>query len=549
MGINGNLKNISVLIVISLFLFMIGNGILNLTNPDEVFYAQTAKEMMQQRTWVVPYLFGHPQFEKPILTFWLLRIGFILFGISNFSARFFPALFAILGVIAVYFLALLGYRDKRKAFISALILLSCGLYIALARTLFTDMIFSVLVLLSLASFFWAYVQTSRKGLGIILFFAFCGLATLTKGPLGLIIPFLAIFLFLGFRKDIKFLFCGYSIWGFLIFTALAFPWYWFMIKKFGNSFTQEFFYNDHIRRLFQAEHKGNDTWYFYPGSMLACMFPWSAVVFMSFFHLIKRLRERSAQPIYIFVSCWILAVFAIFQIAHSKLVSYILPLVPALAMISGDFISGAVNWGRRKNFLLSIILWLTLVSIPIGVQIAAFEYPEYSPPKAYVYGFMLVFMAVLTIMLFFSIRRKLSAYLHMPVISVFLILFFVFSSQGSFDAYTSSKSACSYLLKNNAVNNTILCSKFNVRGVRYFSDKDVAVFGVGSGNFFSPHPISFLDSEEKIKAFLSAQKTTYCILTKSSWLNLQRICSDYGFKAELLKIIGEEYVARAQSAK
>jgi 4-amino-4-deoxy-L-arabinose transferase-like glycosyltransferase len=86
---NKYLKHILILVGLSYFFFMLGNSILSLTNPDEVFYAQIAKEMAQHKTWMVPYLFGHPNFEKPIFTYWLLRIGFIIFGISSFSARFF----------------------------------------------------------------------------------------------------------------------------------------------------------------------------------------------------------------------------------------------------------------------------------------------------------------------------------------------------------------------------------------------------------------------------------------------------------------------------
>lgn len=83
-------KQILILIILSYFFFMLGNGMISLTGPDEVFYAQTAKEMIQHNSWMTPYLFNQPQFEKPIFLYWLLRIAFMLFGISSFAARFFP---------------------------------------------------------------------------------------------------------------------------------------------------------------------------------------------------------------------------------------------------------------------------------------------------------------------------------------------------------------------------------------------------------------------------------------------------------------------------
>jgi len=276
-----NLRHILVLLGLAYVFFILGNGILSLTSPDEVFYAQTAKEMARHNSWMTPYLFDAPQFEKPILLYWFLRIGLLIFSNPYFGARFFPALFAALGVVAVYFLSLLGFKNEKKAFISALVLMSCGLYIGLARTVFTDMIFSVFILFSLLSFYWGYIRQARKGPGVLLFFIFSGLAVLTKGPLGFLIPFLIVSVFLLIKREAKFLFCKYSLWGIFIFIGISFPWYLLMIKKYGSGFIYEFFYNDHIRRLIEAEHIGNDKWYFYPFSIIGCMFPWSLYTFFA----------------------------------------------------------------------------------------------------------------------------------------------------------------------------------------------------------------------------------------------------------------------------
>ena len=224
-------KHIIILIVLSYFCLMFGNGLLSLTVPDEVFYAQAAKEMLQQHNWMTPYLFGQPNFEKPIFLYWLLNLSFIIFGINSFSARFFPALFGIIGIIAVYLLARLGFKDSKKAFICAIVLMTSGLYIGLARTVFTDLIFSIFILLSLLSFYWGYSFKDRKGPGILLFFVFAGLATLTKGPLGLIIPLLTVAAFLFIKKDIKFLLNRYLFWGLLVFGLISLPWYILMFRS------------------------------------------------------------------------------------------------------------------------------------------------------------------------------------------------------------------------------------------------------------------------------------------------------------------------------
>ena len=135
------LKHITLLVGIGIVFFMLGNNLLSLTNPDEVFYTLTAKEMTQHHTWLTPYIFGQPQFEKPVLFFWLLRVSTSVLGAGSFSARFFPALFALLGCIATYFLCRVSFKDEKKAFLCSVILASSALYIGMGRVVMTDMVF------------------------------------------------------------------------------------------------------------------------------------------------------------------------------------------------------------------------------------------------------------------------------------------------------------------------------------------------------------------------------------------------------------------------
>src|SRR5208283_3853921 len=104
-------------------LFLVGNNSFSLTDPDEVFYCQTAKEMTAKNEWLTPFIFGQPQFEKPVLTFWLLEIAF---------------------------------KDERKAFLSALLLATCAFFFGMGKTVFTDMIFTVFILCSFTSFMLAF---------------------------------------------------------------------------------------------------------------------------------------------------------------------------------------------------------------------------------------------------------------------------------------------------------------------------------------------------------------------------------------------------------
>ena len=168
-----------------------------------------------------------------------------------------------------------------------------------------------------------------------------------------------------------------------------------MISRYGASFTHEFFYNDHIRRFLAAEHPKNDTWYFYPASMIGCMFPWSLYVLAGLVALFMGLRkDRNAFSI--FLLSWICVVFVIFQAAHSKLVSYVFPVFPALALIAGDYVFDAASSKSRNRifYALSIFMAAVLFAIPVAGIFLAPKYASFlSSRSAY---------AVIGLLLFFS---------------------------------------------------------------------------------------------------------------------------------------------------
>jgi len=540
-----HLLNILFLVILAYLFLMFGNQIVSLTNPDEVFYTQTAKEMVQQKTWMTPYLFGVPQFEKPIFLYWLLRIGFIIFGVNSFSARFFPALFGILGIIAIYLLAAIGFKNQKKAFLASLIMMSSGLYIGLSRSVFTDLIFTVFILFCMVSFFWAYSDPKRKWPGVALAFFFAGCAILSKGPLGFLIPGLAIFLFLAVKRELKFLLSRHFFWGFLLMLAVCLPWYILMTQKYGNTFTYEFFYNDHIRRLLEAEHPVADTWHFYPLTMVWGIFPWSVYAVIAVFLLLKDLYKR-AEPLYVFCAAWILGTLLIFQPAHSKLSSYIFPLFPALAVITGDFIYEATvnkKW-QKAMFIATLITGITLVIFDLALLVAILFFPNqilaYISSVGPMYLWLILFLGI-TVLYFIAFKKR------KYILSFYALIFFIPAMfcivplvDSKVEPFISSRDISDYLLKNHKIKNTIITSKFYARGVHYYTDMPVAVIDIPGKPYFSPHPIPFLNSDKKVADFIRKQGKTYCVLKKSSVEDIDRLSKEFNY--QVIKSIGNVFV-------
>jgi 4-amino-4-deoxy-L-arabinose transferase-like glycosyltransferase len=544
-------KQVLLLVILSYFCFMFGNSLISLTNPDEVFYAQTAREMIKFNSWMTPYSFGQPQFEKPILFYWLLKSVFMVFGASNFVSRFFPALFGITGIVAVYFLGFWGFKDRLKAFTSAVILMTSALYLVLARTVFADLIFSVFILLSLSFFYMGYSHKERKGFGILFFFFFAGLAVLTKGPLGLAIPLLTVIVFLFFSKDIKFIFNRYTLLGFLIFSLTALPWYYLMFKLYGNTFSGEFFYNDHFRRFFEAEHIGNDRWYFYPLTIAGGIFPWS-LFFISALCLLPKWLRQKTDPFYLFLSSWLVVTLVIFQSAHSKSVSYIVPLLPAAALITGSFVASEFL-NNKLSRLFVFASWATVfvvLLIPAVLSLVLAGYSEflnvYLPIKAVAYLFIPAFLClgIAAFIFVLSQKKRMSFYCFALVLPLFLSIL-PFAGR-NIEPYVSAQSSCRYLLDNYEVKNTLLVSKLFLRGVKYYTDKEVAVMDISGKPFFSARPVLFLDTDQSVRAFLRTQVLTYCLLKKSSLEDLRRLIGNE-FSYSILGIKGNVYIVKVQA--
>ncbi len=538
-------RRILILIIVSYAFFFLGNSIVALTDPDEVFYSLTAKEMAVHQQWLVPYIFDKPQFEKPIMTYWLLRAAFELWGYTPFAARFFPALFGCLGVLGCYVLGLLGFRHERKAFYSALILCSAGLFAGMGKTVFTDMIFTVFILLTMLSFYAAFVAPMLKKRGILLAYCFAALAVLTKGPLALTMMEMTVILYLLYVKRMDFL---RTIWfplGLVLCLAIALPWYVYMYQQYGQGFLHEFFYNDHIRRFLEAEHKGNDHWFFYPLTILLGFFPWTLFTASAFVDLFKRLKT-GLQSFDYFLLSWILVVMITFQFAHSKLTSYILPLFPAVALLTGAYIVETLEKnGRSRLFKICLsVMAGFLIILGAALPLSFSLYKKYIldiGPIFFVSGVLLTMGILILIGLMRDHLLK-----SMIVLGLFplALLWGAFLMKDDIQPFISTADTAPYIPQI-LEGRTILTSKPYARGVRYFTDENVTVLNINGGNYFSPHPIEILTTEKQLLDYLKKQSTTIAVLKKGGYKTIMEL-PPKDFKVNILKQIGYNYILKIE---
>jgi len=334
--------SIILLTVFAAALFLFGLGRMALTDPDEPFYAETAKEMLDRGEWLTPRIFGKPQFEKPVLYYWLIILSFKMFGINEFAARFPSAVFGILGVLGVYFLGRQLF-SRKTAIYSSLVTISSILYIILSRACVTDMVLSTCITFAFLFYLLGYSKGHNK-LFYLLSSLSLGLAVLTKGPIGVILPVFIIGLYLLLRKEFqairKFPYFSATI----VFLAVSVPWYYLMYRVYGAEFIDHFFGFQNVTRFMSPEHRIGDVFYFYVPVVLCGFFPWSIFLPYGIHQIVK--YDKANFTKHLFLLIWVAVFFVFFSISRTKLVTYIFPLFPALSIVAGRFLELTTEKGR-----------------------------------------------------------------------------------------------------------------------------------------------------------------------------------------------------------
>ena len=326
--------------------FFLGLGGLGLVGPDEPRYAQVAREMLVSGDLVTPRYFGEPWLEKPVLYYWLASATYWLFGVNEFGARLPSALAAVLGVFCVY---LVGRQREGslEGLFSCLILAASILYFSLARAASTDMVFSAAMAVAWTALFFLLfggrglwrdspASGSQRGL-LLVFYAFLGLATLAKGPAGLVLPLVSLAVFLGVTGRMELAARFRPVTGALVLLAVVLPWYGLCTLANGWGFVEEFLIRHNLERFFTDRYEHPQPFWFFPAVALIGFFPWSLQLIPSARGLFRhggRWRSlAAAQDLFLWL--WLLAPLVVFSLSRSKLPGYLLPAAPAMALLIG----------------------------------------------------------------------------------------------------------------------------------------------------------------------------------------------------------------------
>ncbi len=339
-------RDIVILIVMIGLFFALFLGSRPLSVPDEGRYVEIPREMVETGDWLTPRLNGVKYFEKPALFYWFEAVLIRLFGLSEWSVRLGPALFALFGCLAVYY-AGARLSGRRAGLLSAVVLATSLLYYGLSRGIILDMPVSAFLTASLLSFLLGTREPEGTTQRLFFwgFYAFAALAVLTKGLIGIVIPGMIIVPWMLVMNEWRILRSMHLLSGMIIFFAIAAPWH-ILVQRANPEFFNFYFIHEHFERYLTKVHGRYKPFWFFIPVVLFGLFPWSAFLVQAVKHrLPASWKDRRTATETIFLLIWAGLVFLFFSASSSKLVPYILPVLPPLALLIGSYLADA--WDRQ----------------------------------------------------------------------------------------------------------------------------------------------------------------------------------------------------------
>lgn len=389
-----------------------GLGSFPLVGPDEPRYAQVAREMLARRDPITPTLGGLPWFEKPPLLYWMIMLSYRVLGVSEYATRLGPAICGLLTGVAVFWIGntvSVSDASGEDSFTSrgaerslgkwsALVWLTSFGAIVFSRGASFDIVLTLSVTAALGCFFVGQIRGASRGirsrhLGLLfLFHFFTGASLLAKGLIGYIIIYgVVIFYFLVRREKPQLEFVASFLWGFPLTLVIAGVWYGPMIADHGWTFIDRFIIQHHFERFLSNKYHHPAPFYFYLPVVAGLALPWTCFLGSALWASRHWHWKGGAavDRVRVFGFAWLIVPVVFFTFSGAKLGAYVLPVLPAVALLAGErivfflrqergqkvlqstgvvliIVALAASWYGHRRFAISVS-YLALVTLPLVV--------------------------------------------------------------------------------------------------------------------------------------------------------------------------------------
>jgi 4-amino-4-deoxy-L-arabinose transferase-like glycosyltransferase len=485
-------------------------------DPEEGRHVSIATAMLRTGDLVVPQLQGFPYLEKPPLAYWLIAASFRAFGRGEFAARLPVAILGLAGIGAVLALgrAVLG---ATAGWLSAGVLALTIQWFVQARYMTTDMVLSAWITMALAAFYFAF-HAKRRGAYLVFFLAMA-MATLAKGIIGVVLPCGVVAIFVAWTRQWRVLREMRPVLGALLFLAIVVPWF-VLVERRIPEFLHYFVVDQHIARfLGQAGEHPAPLWFFIPVIAFG-FFPWIV-------HLpaaASSLRARADFSAYLW--SWFAVIFLFFSASKEKLMGYVLPAYPALALLVGGYFARllepelAVETGRRVCRAALVSGGVLLVLAPISIYgLSRFMRQDgrlsIDELGFWPWGLAGVYAVTGVSQIVFALRRRAGLALAGSALCQLLAFVIFIGGASSADAALGTRPIGSALARLAGPEDPIVLYRMPQPSVEYYVGRPPTLFKWSGehawGMKVRPDPSLVIDDSAELTRLLSSPKTVWVV--------------------------------------
>lgn len=417
--------------LVAILVFFTNLGGYALFDEDEPKNAVCGREMYERGDWIVPTFNAQLRTDKPILIYWLMQISFRLFGVSEYAARFGSAFLAVGTTLLTYHLGRKLYSAD-IGLLAGVIVCTSLMFSAVGRSVTPDSVLIFCLTLAFTSYVWAV--TARRGghfsgvgltntetawtellpaspMASLPMYAAMGLAILAKGPIGVLLPctIIGLLLLITLRRNelaagtlsqpsgpwwqrglvttiqvmrpsriVEASWRMRVVLGAAVVLTIALPWYVLVGLKTDGAWLRGFLGDHNVGRFLGAKENHSGPIFYYLIAIFMGCFPWSVFLPLAVWQLKTRLMKGDSWcDSDRFVACWAGVWFVFFSFASTKLPNYVLPMYPALALISARYLRdwqlapvghGSISF-RHCCRVLAVIGVLMMIGIPVAMSI------------------------------------------------------------------------------------------------------------------------------------------------------------------------------------
>lgn len=391
----------------SIFIYFWNIWINDIWIPNESFYAEASREILETGNFIDIHYNYENRFNKPPLTYWLVSLSYMIFGVNEFATRL-PIVLLALGTVLLTFSIGKEIFNRNVAIVSVFVLFFSFQFVLNSRYTSPEIPITFFFTLTLYLFLIGY--KNKKFLYIFLSYIALGLTVLTKGyPYIVLIGGIVVFYIIfensfklsKFWEDLKFL----KLWlGLPLVIVIGFWWYFVMYFKYGNSFLEVLF-KETIHRAVGGDKSLNPL--FYISAISWAFLPYSLTFYYSFLELKKLFKNL------LFPTVWFFVVLTVFTLAKGKIPVYILPAYPSMAIIVAYFLVEYKPLNRLKKYIFNSFLIIQTSVFIIGSVLLVYSF------KLDVFYYWIAIFPIIYLIRYRELRL-------LPFISA-LLLFFIFS--------------------------------------------------------------------------------------------------------------------------